>query len=76
MNDFHRLLLLRCLRPEKIVPAVQDFVKNKLGQKFIEPPNFDLTAVYDDSNCRTPLIFVLSPGVDPMARYDFSLIRV
>ncbi|KAJ3333612.1 Dynein heavy chain 7, axonemal [Blyttiomyces sp. JEL0837] len=68
VTDFQKLLLVRVLRPEKIVPAVQEFVKIKLGHKFIEPPTFDLAGSYEDSSCRSPLIFVLSPGVDPMSQ--------
>ncbi|KAI8929129.1 dynein heavy chain domain-containing protein [Entophlyctis helioformis] len=68
LNEFQRLLIVRALRSEKMVPCLQDFVKVKLGHKFIEPPTFDLAGSYEDSNNRSPLIFILSPGVDPMAQ--------
>ena len=44
---------------------MQDFVTEKLGKKYIEPPPFDLVKSFDDSSCCTPIIFVLSPGSDP-----------
>ncbi|GFO33725.1 dynein heavy chain 12, axonemal-like, partial [Plakobranchus ocellatus] len=65
LNDFQRMIILRTIRPDKIVLAITDFVMEKLGKKFVEPPPFDLAKSYMDSNACTPLIFVLSPGADP-----------
>ncbi|KAH9098913.1 hypothetical protein LEN26_016540 [Aphanomyces euteiches] len=64
---FQKLVVLRCFRPDKVVPSVMTFVATMLGQRFIEPQPFDLKAGYDDSTCATPLIFVLTPGADPMS---------
>lgn len=57
----------RCLRPDKVVPAVSDFVSSMLGPQFVESSAADLAACYADSSATTPLIFVLSPGSDPTA---------
>ncbi|MAD34528.1 MAG: hypothetical protein CMJ88_12345 [Planctomycetes bacterium] len=66
ITSFQLLMILRSVRPDMVIPGVQTFVGEQMGTKFIEPPPFDLKACYDDSNCTTPLIFVLTPGADPM----------
>ncbi|XP_018345947.1 PREDICTED: dynein heavy chain 7, axonemal-like [Trachymyrmex septentrionalis] len=65
LNLFERLLILRCIRPDKIIPAVQLLVEEQMGPQYVEAPPFDLVSCFADSNCSIPLIFVLTPGADP-----------
>ncbi len=64
---FERLLILRTIRPDKLIPAVTLYIVHELGEKFILPPPFDLGKIYTDSSSTSPLIFILSPGSDPFA---------
>lgn len=65
LDSFHDVLVLRCIRPDRIVPAVLDFICEKIGEKFVTPPPFDLQGSYSDSSNLSPLVFILSPGADP-----------
>eukprot|EP01047_Picozoa_sp_COSAG01_P001177 COSAG01_NODE_25_length_37050_cov_211.559119_13_plen_3716_part_00 len=69
LNSLQKLLILRCIRPDKCVPAIRAYVDEHMGEEpsFTKPPPFELKACYDDSVPTAPLIFVLSPGSDPMA---------
>jgi dynein heavy chain len=63
------MLVVRSLRPDRVSFCAYKFIINNLGSKFVEPPVLDMKAVYDDSSCRSPLIFVLSPGVVSLFNY-------
>jgi dynein heavy chain, axonemal len=65
-DSFQRLCVTRCLRPDIIIPSVQKYLGNIMGIKFIEPPPANMKECFNDSKCYTPLIFVLTPGADPM----------
>lgn len=62
---FHRLLLLRALRPDRLSGALTQFVFENLGEAFIEQTPFDIFTTYAEMNPQTPIFFVLFPGVDP-----------
>lgn len=66
LTTFEKLLLLKALRPDKLTAGVSIFIERQMGEKFVSPPAFDISKSFEDSNCLTPLIFILSPGVDPM----------
>jgi dynein heavy chain len=54
---------------DKVLPAVQNWICSKLGKEFIIPPTFDIGKCFKDSTCVTPLIFLLSPGSDPVTDF-------
>ena len=66
LDNYQKLLFWRVLREEKLIIAIRKFIKDELGDKYTESPGFDLKGSYADSVCNTPIIFVLSPGADPM----------
>ena len=62
---FQHLLLLRCLRPDRVVFAARQFISTHLGPQFAESPTVELVDVAGQMTATTPLIFILSSGVDP-----------
>lgn len=51
----------------QVTHAVSALVQSHLDKRYVSPPPFDIARSYEDSNCLAPLIFILSPGADPMA---------
>ena len=65
-------MLQRCIHMYRM-SSIQDFVSEKLGQRFIEPQTANLGMAYKDSSPTSPLIFILSQGTDPAADlYKFA----
>ncbi|XP_021708238.1 dynein heavy chain 6, axonemal [Aedes aegypti] len=62
-----KLMLVAALKEESLVIAITEFIRLKLGKHYTEPPkNTSLPSLYEDISPITPLVFVLSPGSDPM----------
>lgn len=72
LNLMRQGMLLRILRPDKVIPIIQALVSNEkeLGKEFIQPPAFDLSKSYRDSYNDKPIIIVLSSGADPMSELE------
>ncbi|XP_029381754.1 dynein heavy chain 2, axonemal [Echeneis naucrates] len=64
-NWLQKMLIVRSLRQDRVSFFVTSCVVKNLGPRFVEPPALDMKAVLEESTSRTPLIFVLSSGVDP-----------
>lgn len=45
--------------------ALMDYVRNYLGNNYVEQQPFDIFTAFAESTPQTPLFFVLFPGVDP-----------
>ncbi|XP_063222655.1 dynein axonemal heavy chain 6 isoform X2 [Bacillus rossius redtenbacheri] len=70
LTPFEKLMLLKCLKEEKLTFAITKFVKLKLGQIFIEYPPASLQSLYEDMTNVIPLVFVLSTGSDPFSAFQ------
>ena len=62
LTSFQRLIIVKVLRPECLVESVRLFVVERMGSKFVTSVGFDLQEIFEESNNRKPLIFILSPG--------------
>jgi dynein heavy chain len=69
LDEFEKLLVLKAIRMDKVLSGIESWISVKLGKQFIIPPTFDLPKCYKDSCNLTPLIFMLSPGSDPVTDF-------
>jgi dynein heavy chain, axonemal len=65
LSEFEKLLVLRCLRVDRVTVGITRFVIHVMGERYVQPPTLDYAAIYRQSSAQTPIVFVLSPGADP-----------
>jgi len=65
LKAFHRLMLLRCFRVDRVCLAITDYVSTQIGEKYVMPPIIQLEAIFEQSTPLSPIVFILSPGSDP-----------
>ncbi|GAB0099121.1 Dynein heavy chain [Sergentomyia squamirostris] len=64
LDDFHKMVLLRCLRKDILIHSVRKFVEKTLGKEFIDPPLPTMESCFEASNACTPIIVILEEGYD------------
>ena len=65
-SEFLKLCFIKMVRPDKLITSIQLWIERNIGKEFIEPPPFELAKSYKQSSNIVPLIFILSPGSDPI----------
>lgn len=45
---------------------ILEYIEESMGPKYATLPSLDISSSYEESNCLTPLLFILSPGSDPV----------
>jgi dynein heavy chain len=65
LDNFEKMLLLKCFREEKLMFAISDYVEKMQGAKFVESLSVSMNDVYDETDRKTPVVFILSTGADP-----------
>ena len=66
LPGFQRLLVLRTLRPDRMVLGLKLWVRDEMGIAYMNAIPFNLDTSYEDSTPGVPIFFLLSPGVDPL----------
>merc|ERR1719327_1281178 len=64
---FKQVLIIRCLRPDRMVTATKGFIAFKLSDYYVQPPSLVYEKVFEKSNEKMPIVFILSPGADPQS---------
>lgn len=65
LDQFRKLLLIRCWCPDRTLVQVEKYIAETLGNVFCQDHLLDLKEVLRESDNRTPLICLLSVGADP-----------
>jgi dynein heavy chain len=76
-TPFQKLLVLRCLRPDRLTGAMEEWIRRTLpnGKEYMDcdgSSSFQqiLTSSFEDSTSTTPIFFILSPGADPVKEVE------
>ncbi|KAG7383179.1 hypothetical protein PHYPSEUDO_003966 [Phytophthora pseudosyringae] len=72
LPQFMRLVIVRWLREDAFLAAVNCFIEQTLGSEFLDDAigNVEMNDIYSDIDKSTPCLFILSPGADPISSLE------
>lgn len=59
------MIVLRCFRVDRVVFAIKNYIEKEMKREFIEARPNNIEDIIEETPPSEPVIFVLSPGVDP-----------
>ena len=65
-TEFQKLLVIRALRPDRMVNALTSFVANQIGEKYTWDVTFSTKETFSETDNRMAVFYILSPGSDPI----------
>ena len=65
LNALDKLMLLRAMRPDRLINSLSSFVGNIMGKEYVSQKPFNMAETFEETSKRTPIFFVLFAGVDP-----------
>jgi len=66
MSSFQRVLMIQAVRPDRLESALTQFSCEAIGVSSLSPPPLSLNRLHkEESNAKTPVLFVTTPGADP-----------
>jgi len=70
IGHFIHLCLVRAMRDDRTLLACQQFIKDVLGEKYVQPTNDSILDMFEESTPHIPVLFLLSAGADPTGQID------
>ena len=68
ISKFQLLMVLRVFRTDRVYKVIKDFIIEHMGSDhYVQPPTLQYNNVFNQSTENTPIVFILSPGADPLA---------
>ena len=71
LSPIQKLCLIRVFRPDRCYFAVKIFIKKEMGDHFVQPSMIDYEKIYNQSSPNNPILFILSPGANPLADIQY-----
>lgn len=67
-SSFEVMLLLKTIREDKVEQIAAGFVELVLGREYLDFPSISLKHSVAESTQDKPIVFILSPGADPLSQ--------
>jgi len=70
VGPFIHLCLVRSMREDRTLLASNQFIREVLGEEYVQPVTDQIKDIYEESKTNKPVLYLLSLGADPTGPID------